>query len=313
MKSHCLVSISERLTGHLTRSFAFCAILLGLSLAPAISRAGQAATPPRSGNGSPSTGSMLQSARRNVSNSLQALLPRASTSRGCLEGIKRLSEERRTAQRVIAADYPLDEMVGIVLADSYDALFVAAVDTLTQAFLLHDKELPETEAGGYFTEKLSDLPTLNETPASFIVAFVIMRCVQVAQTTPGTMSPALREAVGEVAVRAVAAVAQKYRESRNGSDARQKADEFWQASVIDRVRCKTHQSQYVVQELRNGMRKDGSFYRRYAATCQVGHENRSFDFDLEALNQLTRSGGVQELPSRLPTPESRQPGVDQQD
>lgn len=311
MKSRILTAISGRRQGHLTRTFALCTFLLGVSFVPTTAGAQQAAPPRGSASGLRATESMIQTARRNVSNSLHSLLPRASTSRGCLEGVKRLSEERRTAQRVIAADYPLDEMAGIILADSYDEAFVAAVDTLTQAFLLHDKELPESEAGEYFTRKLSDLPSLNETPASFIVAFVIMRCVQVSQTIPGSMSPALREDVGEVAVRAVAAVAQKYRESRNGNEARQKADEFWQASVIDRVRCKTHRSQYSVNELRNGMRKDGSFYRRYVATCQVGHENRSFDFDLEALNQWTRSGGLQELPARLPNPESRQPGVEQ--
>lgn len=306
MKSHYVAAISGGGAGLIPRILAIFTLVSTIGLVTAAAEAQKPASSPPGGSES-----MLQSARRNVANSLHSLLPRASTPRGCLDGIKRLSEERRTAQRVIAAEYPLDDMTGILLADSYDQFFVAAVDTLTQSFLAGDKDLPSSQAGEYFTGQLSDLPPVNDTPAAFIVAFVIMRCVQVAQAPAATLPPEVREDVAEVAVRAVGGIAQKYRESRQGSDARQKADEFWQASVVDRVRCKTHHTPYTIKELRNGLRKDGSFYRRYVGICQGGQESRSFDFDLDALNQLSRTGGIQNLPPRLPTPASRQAGVDQ--
>jgi hypothetical protein len=98
-------------------------------------------------------------------------------------------------------------------------------------------------------------------------------------------------------------------ESRTG-DNRQKSDDFWHLSVIERLRCTDHKSGFVLVEQRTGLKSDGSLYRRYVVNCEVGKEERKLDFDLGVMGDMSRTGGRQTLKTPVASPAKRKPGVE---
>lgn len=302
MKNPCKFSVSGLSPGFWTHSSVV--VMTALVLALAGLGAGAPAAPP--GNAD-----MVRLGRESVARSLADALTRATTPQSTMAMVKRLSEERRTAHRVIGAEFPLTDFKGIVLSDTYDQSYIAAIDSLSDAYLRTDDSLPSAEAGAVMSRGLSDLPPIPDTPAPFVAAFVIMRCTQASLQIPSDVPAAVRAEIPEVALRMIHEVTQRYLGSRGTFEGRMHADEVWQASVLERIRCPTHAAPYTLGEERNGLRGDGTFYRRYVVTCSQGGETRHLDFNLEALSAITRSGGRQEMPARLETPSSRQPGVDQ--
>jgi hypothetical protein len=252
---------------------------------------------------------MLDNGIKNLHEKLVALLPTVKDAPSALEAIREFHDTRRLAQRVIAMDYPLDEFTGIVMNDTYDERYVASVDTLATRFASIDDTSPPAEAVQIFRDRLGELPPLNDTPAGFVIAFLISRCVTAASSLPSTLEAELRAGVIEIAVRSIGELAHGYMETRTG-DLRQKSDDFWHLSVIERVRCGEHKSAYKLVEQRTGLRPDGSLYRRYVVTCEVGTEERKLDFDLGIMGDMSRTGGRQNLKTPVATPSKRKPGVE---
>jgi hypothetical protein len=252
---------------------------------------------------------MMEHGQRNLEIKLAELLPKVTDARTALAAIREFNDIRRLAQRVVAMDYPLDDFTGILLVDSYDERYAAAIDTIGVRFLSLDQTLPPVAAAVIFRDRLGDLPQIGDTPAGFVVAFVIGRCAAAATGLPDTLSSAMRDGVTEIAVRAIAELAHNYMATRMG-EARQKSDDFWHLSVIQRLRCAEHASGYTMQEERNGLKLDGSLYRRYVVKCDKGGETRKLDFDLGAMGALTQTGGRQNLRKAITNPGARKPGVD---
>jgi hypothetical protein len=252
---------------------------------------------------------MLINGHRNIEMKLAELLPGVKDARSALAAIQDFTDTRRLAQRVVALDYPLDDFNGIVLVDGYDEKYVAAVDTIALEFTRLDKTPPDPAAITLFRERLGELPPIGEFPAGYVVAFVIGRCTSAATGLPDSLGAGVKSEVAEVAVRGIGELAHAYMATRAG-DSRQKSDEAWHLSVIERLRCREHTSGYKVGEERNGLRADGSLYRRYVVSCQKGGESRKLDFDLGILGSLTQSGGRQKLTKSLEKPGTRKPGVD---
>jgi hypothetical protein len=252
---------------------------------------------------------MLDNGLANLRSSRDLMLPRATDAHQTFEAIRELYETRRLAQRVIALDFPLDDFVGILMVDRYDDEFVAVVDTLVTRFTSNDRELPPASAADLLREKVGELPPVQTAPAAYAITYIIGRCVTGARAVPRDADPALRADVEEVAVRLIGGLTQRYRLGRSGS-AQRDADDNWHESVVERLRCAEHKSGYTTKELRNGLKPDGSLYRRYIVTCTTGGEDRRLDFDLAGTSVLSTSKGRQNLKGPLEKPESRQPGVD---
>jgi hypothetical protein len=251
---------------------------------------------------------MLRLGRRNLETKLAELLPTVKDSKSTLNAIRELTDMRRLAQRVVAMEYPLDDFAGILLVDGYDEAYVASIDTLTTKFGMIDQTPVQSEALTIFRDRLGELPPIGDTPAGFVVAFVISRCGAAATGLPDSVSTELKQDVAEVAVRAIGELAHNYVLTRTG-EARQKSDDFWHLSVVERMRCSQHNSGYKVQEERNGLRPDGSLYRRYVVSCETGLETRKLDFDLGIIGAMSQTGGRQNL-KKVKDPGSRRPGVD---
>lgn len=286
-------------------------VLAVLGILTALLGADAAGAPARQAPPRKTTTSFIESSRESIKHSLADALTHTSTPQSTVAMIKRLSEERRTAHRVIGAQFPLTDFEGIVLTDSYDESYVAAIDSLCGVYLKKDNTLPSAEAGAYLSGVLTDLPPISKAPEAFVVAFVIARSVQALLNIPPGTPTETRADLPEVVVRFVREFTSQYL-SRSGFVEKDSSPlEIWHASVLERVRCPTHRTPYRLKEERNGRRADGSFYRRYVVICESGAETRNLDFDLDALTGVSRTGGRQQLPPSLERPTSRQPGVEQ--
>lgn len=309
MKSRCNSRASGVFRGQKAQRNVLAGVVFGLLClgAPRSTAGASPAAAPAPDSPPPN---MAKLGRESIQRSLADAITRATTPRATLDMVRRLSEERRTAHRVIGAESPLTDFRGIVLTDTYDEDYIAAIDSVCSVYLRTDESLPGAESGAYLSEKLADLPPISDTPAAFVAAFVVMRCVQATMNIPGTTPAEVRADIPEVAIRLIHGVTERYMGSRRSFEERQRSDEIWHASVLERVRCPTHATPYSLKEERNGLRADGSFYRRYVVHCQGGSEARNLDFDLEALSAISKSGGRQQLPRRLDKPARRQPGVE---
>jgi hypothetical protein len=254
---------------------------------------------------------MLDASGENLHRKLWEMKSAPMTPVEVIEGIKQFSEDRRLAQKVIALDFALDDFVGIVMMDKFDEAYIDVIDSLVIHYTAGDPTPPTPEAINVFAERLGNMPPLGNTPASFIIAIVIVRAWNAAYTIPAD-DPGKND-VSEVAIRAIGQATSSYKLTRTG-DIRQKSDDFWHFSVIERLRCPDHRSPYKLLESRNGLRPDGALFRRYIIECEEcrkqGLEHRKLDFDLGVLSDMTRSGGIQKLEGRIASPADRRPTVD---
>ena len=252
---------------------------------------------------------MLNTGIANLRARQNELLPGVKDVATALQALQQLESQRKLARRVIALDFSMEEFAGILMSDSYDEEFLAAVDTLAARFTEIDRDPPAQAAAEAFREQLGDLPPMEEIPAAYVVVFMIGRCLTAASSFPSSPDPGQKSDVEEIAVRTVGALARHYHETRSGSRRRQ-SDDRWHDTVIERLRCQTHHSSYTLQEARAGLKPDGSLYRRYVIVCNTGQESRQIDFDMGEAGVLTQYRGRQNIPKPLPKPAQRQPGVD---
>lgn len=253
---------------------------------------------------------MLDNGIANLRERRDQLIPTMVDVSSAVSALDQLEGQRKLARRVIALDFPMDDFTGILMSDSFDEAYLGAVDTLTARFLESDRTLPPAAAGEAFRSQVGELPPLDENPPAYAVVFVIGRCLAAAGSYPATGDPGMKAAVQEVALRAIGSLTHDYLVTRQGPR-RRASDDSWQDSVVERLRCQTHKSSYVLKEARNGLRPDGSLYRRYLVICNAGKEERKLDFDLGAAGVLTQNRGRQNLRKPLARPADRQPGVDQ--
>jgi hypothetical protein len=259
----------------------------------------------------PRTGrELLQNGIENLQSFRDRELARMSDAGQALRAQRELYDTRRLAQRVVALDFALDDLAGILIVDAYDEEYLAVVDTLVSEFTTRDRDLPSAEAGEELRRLVGELPNITGTPAPYVVTFVIGRTLAGVAKIPSDADPALRADVEEIAVRVIGALAKRYRASRATEAQRRAADDEWHESVIERLRCPEHRATYTLGEMRNGLRADGSIYRRYILTCAGEGEERRVDFDLGAAGVLGQNKGRQKLRKPLESPESRRPGVD---
>ena len=202
-------------------------------------------------------------------------------------------------------DYPLDDFAGIVMADRYDDTYLVVIDSLAVRFGLVDRDLPSQEGANLLREGVGTLPPVTETSSPFVIAYIIGKVLPGAAALPADTPPQFRADAAESAVRMIGALTTIYRRS---AEKREAADS-WHESVVERLRCPTHKSSYKTEELRNGLRADGSLYRRYIVVCESGKEQRRLDFDLGAMGALSQNKGRQNLKQKIPSVGSRQPGV----
>jgi len=248
---------------------------------------------------------MLRNGIANLRTQRDVLLPGIKDATTALAAIRDMYERRRLAHRVISLDYPLDDFAGIVLADRYDDEYLAVTDSLASRFGLVDRDLPSEEGANLLRESVGTLPPITETSSPFVIAYIIGKVLPGIAALPADTPPQLRADASEAAVRMIGALTTLYRRS---SDKREAADS-WHESVVERLRCPTHKSSYKIEELRNGLRADGSLYRRYIVSCESGKEQRRLDFDLGAMGALSQNKGRQNLKGKIPPAHSRQPGV----
>jgi len=249
---------------------------------------------------------MLQFGINNLRTTRDRLLPTVKDAGTALSAIRTMHDQRRVAHRVIAMDYPLDNFTGIVMADRFDDEYLAVVDSLVARFEQLDRDMPSVEGAALLREGVGTLPPVTETSSPFVIAFIIGKVVPGATALPSDTPPALREEASEAAVRLVGSLTTIYRRS----SAKREATDSWHESVVQRLRCSDHKSSYRVQEMRNGLRADGSLYRRYVVVCESGKEDRQLDFDLGDMGLLSQNKGRQNLKSPIPPATGRQPGVD---
>ena len=249
---------------------------------------------------------MLQSGIENLRATRDRLLPTVTDAGTALSAIRTVQDQRRLAHRVIALDYPLDDFTGIVLADRFDDEYLAVVDSLVSRFETLDRDLPSVEAVSLLRDGVGTLPPVTESSSPFVIAYIIGKVAPGLTSLPSDTPPALREEASEAAVRLIGGLTDSYRRS----SAKREAADSWHESVVERLRCPQHKCSYRVQELRNGLRADGSLYRRYVVACESGKEERRLDFDLGAMGVLSQSKGRQSLKSPIPPATSRQPGVE---
>ncbi len=248
---------------------------------------------------------MVKNGINNLRSLRDQLLPRVKDAPSTLAAIREVHDQRRLAHRVIAMDYPLDDFAGIVMADRYDDAYLAVVDSLTSRFGEIDRDLPSTEGANLLREGVGTLPPVTGTSSPFVIAYIIGKVIPGAAALPSDTPPELRADAAEAAIRMVGELTTLYRRS---ADKRESAD-GWHESVVERLRCPTHKCSYTIEELRNGLRADGSLYRRYIVVCDSGKEQRRLDFDLGAMGALSQNKGRQNLKGKIPPPEARQPGV----
>ena len=254
-------------------------------------------------------GEMLTTGVRNLHQALSELLPGARDAMSTLSAIRQLNETRRMAQRAVALDFPLDDLAGIVLVDRYDEAYVSAVDSLAAHFLATNPPPTSPETLAAFRDRLGEIPPTSDTPAAFVVAYLLGRFTAAGSEPAGTTDPAARDQAALVAVRLIRDLTRGYLLTRTG-DALAKSEDAWHLSVIERVRCPRHRCGYQVREERNGLRPDGSLYRRYVVGCDKGGEERKLDFDLGAMGALLQTGGRQNLRKPIGPPTTRLPGVE---
>lgn len=258
----------------------------------------------------PRTGQeLLKNGIENLHTFRDRQLPAMKDASAALKAQRELYDIRRLAQRVVALDFALDDIAGILIVDAYDEEYLAVVDTLVSEFTTHDRDLPSQEAGEELRRLVGELPTITGTPAPYVVTFVIGRTLTGAARIPSDADPALRAEVEEIAVRVIGALAKRYRASRLTEAQKRAADDEWHESVIERLRCPEHRATYAMKEMRNGLKPDGSLYRRYILTCSGGNEDRRVDFDLGAMGVMSQSKGRQNLKRPLESPAGRKPGV----
>jgi hypothetical protein len=248
---------------------------------------------------------MLRNGIANLRILRDKLLPRVEDAPSALAAIREVHDQRRLAHRVIAMDHPLDDFTGIVMADRYDDEYLAVVDSLASRFASIDRDLPSVEGANLLRESVGNLPPVTETSSPFVIAFIISKVVPGAASLPSDTAPQLRADAAEAAVRMVGSLTTVYRRSAQ----KREAADSWHESVVERLRCPTHKCSYTTQELRNGLRADGSLYRRYIVVCESGKEERRLDFDLGAMGALSQNKGRQNLKGKIPPAQSRQPGV----
>jgi len=250
---------------------------------------------------------MLDNASGNLHSRLHELMAAPLTTQQALDAVREFIDGRRLAQRVIALDFSLDDFGGIIMCDRYDDVYVEVVDSLIIHYTSDHPDLPGPEAATRFAGQLGTLPPLGETPAAFIIAILISRAYGAAASIPA--DDPMKEEIGRVALRAIGQATSSYRATRGG-ELREKSDEFWHPSVIARLICPDHRSVYTITETRHGLKPDGALFRRYVITCKKGGETRNVDFDLGALSEMTRSGGLQDLTKPILSPSDRRPGAD---
>lgn len=253
---------------------------------------------------------LLQNGIENLRTFRDRQLPLMTDASAAIKAQQQLYESRRLAQRVVALDFPLDDFSGILIVDAYDEEYLATVDTLAAEFTRRDRTLPSEAAGEELRRLVGDIPTITSTPAPYVVTFVIGRTLAGVSRIPSDADPALRAEVEEIAVRIIGALAGRYRAGRVTESQKRAADDEWHESVIERLRCPEHRSSYSMKEMRNGLRPDGSLYRRYILQCAEGAEDRRIDFDLGAMGVMSQNKGRQKLRKPLSAPGERQPGVD---
>jgi hypothetical protein len=236
-------------------------------------------------------------------------LPHMTDVAAAIRAQRELFDTRRLAQRVVALDFALDDLAGVLIVDAYDEEYLAVVDTLVGVFTTHDRDLPPAEAGEELRRLVGELPTITGTPAPYVVTFVIGRTLAGVAKIPSDADPELRANVEEIAVRVIGALARRYRAARVTESQKRAADDEWHESVVERLRCPQHRAGYSIREMRNGLKPDGSLYRRYVLTCTGGQEDRQVDFDLGALGVMSQSKGRQALRKPLESPGARRPGV----
>lgn len=248
---------------------------------------------------------MLQFGISNLRLSRDKLLPTIVDAGTALAAIRSVHDQRRLAHRVIALDYPLDDFTGIVMADRFDDEYLSVVDSLVTRFEALDRDLPSAEAVALLSNGLGSLPPVSESSSPYVVAYIIGRVGPAVAAIPPDTAPALREETAEAAVRLTGSLTTIYRKSA----AKREASDNWHESVVERLRCGTHKCSYKTIELRNGLRADGSIFRRYVVGCETGLEQRQLDFDLGEMGVLSQSKGRQTLKSPIPPVAGRQPGV----
>jgi len=249
---------------------------------------------------------MLQFGIENLRTSRDKLLPTVTDAGTALAAIRTMHDQRRLAHRVIAMDHPLDDFVGIVMADRYDDEYLCVVDSLVTRFESLDRDLPSEEATALLRDGVGTLPPVSGSSSPFVIAYIIGKVAPGATKLPQDTPPELREDAAEAAVRLIGGLTEVYRKT----SAKREASDSWHESVIERLRCPDHKCSYRTVELRNGLRADGSLYRRYLVECESGKEVRPLDFDLGEMGVLSQSKGRQNLTSPIPPATRRQPGVE---
>ncbi len=250
---------------------------------------------------------MLDNAEENLRIRLNEVRSAPLNEAEALEILRELIDGRRLSQRVVALDFALDDFMGLVMMDRYDEAYIAVIDSLILHYVAGDVAPPDPAAASIFAQRLGTLPPVGDTPTAFIVAILISRAWNAASSMSAT--DPMKPAVSKVALRAIGQATTNYLNTRKG-ESLQKSDDFWHASVIQRMLCPEHRCPYTMNEVRNGLKPDGALFRRYVVQCREGEETRNVDFDLGVLSEMTRSGGYQELKVPIHSPAEKLPSVE---